>query len=177
MQPLPGAPPLPPTPHPGTGPMPQMPPASRAGAPGRQERPPGMPKFGFHCQYPWSRYLLSGQKTVETRGYQLPVMYENQDIAIIETPGPTGRRKNVRRGIIGTIRFGHCFEYASEEEWLQDQARHLIEPGDQQLGWKAGRRRLGWTVIGTKALEPKMKEWMSSLKTEPQYKCFQRFMW
>ena len=49
--------------------------------------------------------LLSGEKTVETRGYPLPEKYVGCELAIIETPGPRGRREAgiEKARIVGTI--------------------------------------------------------------------------
>jgi len=65
---------------------------------------------GINIQFPISRLILSGEKTVETRTYPIPEHYINQELAIIETPGRDG---DFKARIVGTIIFSGCFRRQS----------------------------------------------------------------
>ena len=104
---------------------------------------------GLNIQWPWSELLLSGRKSIETRTYPLPKKYEGVELAVIETPGPKGKKEagiNKAR-ITGTIIFGASFQYKSENEWRKDAKRHLVNPDDIQYSWtKTDNIVWGWTV-------------------------------
>lgn len=97
---------------------------------------------GFNIQIPWSRLLIWGSKTVETRSYPLPKKYEDVPLALIETPGKYGRFKS---RIIGTITFSHCFQYHDKDSWIRDYKRHLVEEGDEFCDWN-DKPKYGWVV-------------------------------
>lgn len=103
---------------------------------------------GINIQWPWSRLIIEGRKTVETRSYPLPLAYKNTEVVLIETPGAEGKLKyGIRRArIIGTIRFRSSFRYSSEELWLGDFSRHLVGANDLQFGWKVKSEKWGWEV-------------------------------
>lgn len=108
---------------------------------------------GIHVQYPWSQLILSGKKTVETRSYPLPLKYTNVELAIIETPGPDGRRNGITSaGIIGTVVFDSCFLYQSRSAWAADKARHLVSHGDRQFAFAIEKPKYGWLVKTVKIL-------------------------
>lgn len=98
---------------------------------------------GINIQSPWSRLLINRDKIVETRSYPLPEKYNNQELALIETPGKYGQFKS---RIIGTITFSHSFKYGSKNEWLDDYDRHLVDKHDEHYGWKYYKPKYGWVV-------------------------------
>jgi hypothetical protein len=103
---------------------------------------------GVNIQWPWSELLLSGEKTVETRSYPLPKKYENEWLAVIETPGPRGRKEAgiEKARITGVIKFSTSFRYRTKREWLADYGRHCVEDGDPQFGFATGKEKWGWLV-------------------------------
>jgi hypothetical protein len=42
---------------------------------------PSMLTLGMHCQWPFTRQLMDGSKTVETRDYPLPSEYVGQEVS------------------------------------------------------------------------------------------------
>lgn len=111
-----------------------------------------MPKFdvldGINIQWPWSELLVSGKKTVETRSYPLPEKLRGVEIAIIETPGPSGKREAgiSKARIIGTIIFADSYEYKSKQQWLNEHGLHLVEPTDKQFRFIKTKKKYAWTV-------------------------------
>lgn len=98
---------------------------------------------GLNIQIPWSRLLINGSKSVETRSYPLPKKYEGVELALIETPGKYGRFKSQ---IIGTITFSHSFEYPDKNAWIDDYNRHKVEEGDEFCDWNDNKKKYGWVV-------------------------------
>ena len=98
---------------------------------------------GLNIQIPWSRLLINGDKSVETRSYALPKKYEGVELALIETPGKYGKFKSQ---IIGTITFSHSFEYRDKQEWIDDYSRHKVEESDEFYGWNENKKKYGWVV-------------------------------
>jgi hypothetical protein len=79
---------------------------------------------------------------VETRTYPLPLKYEGEELALIETPGKIGRFK---ARIIGTITFSHSFKYDNLQEWISDYNRHRVEQ-ESNFGWNEDKDKYGWVV-------------------------------
>ena len=96
---------------------------------------------GVNIQYPISGLIISGEKTVETRTYPLPSHYLNVDIALIETPGKSGKFK---ARVIGIIRFTKSFPYRSKREFYSDIKRHYV---NQNSPWAwTNRPKWGWEL-------------------------------
>lgn len=92
---------------------------------------------------PWARLLVSGVKTVETRGYPMPRWYVGRPIWIIETP----RKGDPRPArIVGTLVFGKPFRYETEQQFILDVARHRVTTGSE-FSWGARRAVWGWPVV------------------------------
>jgi hypothetical protein len=98
---------------------------------------------GLNIQAPWSNLLINGTKSVETRSYPLPQKYEGVELALIETPGRSGKFK---ARIIGTITFSHSFQYETKADWLNDHNRHLVDDNDKLYGWDNNKPKYGWVV-------------------------------
>ena len=103
---------------------------------------------GVNIQWPWSEYLLSGEKTVETRSYPLSKKHEGKWLAVIETPGPKGKKLAGidKARITGKIKFKSSFRYSSKSEWLNDYERHRVKPDDKLFGYKEDKEKWGWLV-------------------------------
>src|SRR5262245_57207558 len=87
---------------------------------------------GINIQWPISRLILSGEKTIETRTYPIPKKYIGMDMLLIETPGKRGAFK---ARIVGIIKFQDSFYYESKNEFLKDVGLHFV---DEKSEW-------GWT--------------------------------
>lgn len=103
---------------------------------------------GINIQWPWSDLLLSGQKVIETRSYPLPEKYRGQPLAVIETPGPRGKKEAdiARARIIGVITFSESKRYKTKSEWRRDFAKHRVAESDLQFSFKADKEKWGWIV-------------------------------
>jgi hypothetical protein len=102
---------------------------------------------GINIQWPWSELLLSGKKTIETRSYPIPEKFKNVEMAIIETPGPNGKKNGIMEArIVGTITFSNSTEYKTKVQWLKDQDKHLVTPDDKQFSFRSDKAKWGWIV-------------------------------
>ena len=87
---------------------------------------------GINIQRPWAELLLSGEKTVEARNYPLN-SFRGEELWVIQTAGPSNRRHEELKRIIGMRRHGQG-----------DEARPGHRSGPQHclpMHWK---RRGGW---------------------------------
>lgn len=110
---------------------------------------------GINMQWPWSVFLLDGEKTVETRSYPLPEKYRNQPLAMIETPGPRGKKEAgiTEARITGIITFSDSFQYKTRKQWLADRNRHCVAPDDPHFGFKLDKEKWGWVVASVEKFE------------------------
>lgn len=97
---------------------------------------------GINIQWPISRSILDGTKTIETRHYPLPKKYENVELLIIETPGKNGAFK---ARIVGVITFSESIQYESESKFYKDQRFHLVDR-NSPWAWKSGKIKWGWKI-------------------------------
>ena len=93
------------------------------------------PKFALEVQAPFSRYILDGSKSIETRSYPLPDDLLGQSIMLCEsTPGidsVSSVKDVVSAGqadllMIGEIIVSACTEYTSQESFDKDRTLHLV---------------------------------------------------
>lgn len=104
---------------------------------------------GINIQYPISRLILSGEKTIETRTYPIPEHYIGKELAIIETPGQNG---NFSARIIGTVIFSRCFLYRGKAAFYNDVKRHHVTP-DSPWRWNNDKPKWGWEISKVKRLK------------------------
>lgn len=104
---------------------------------------------GINIQTPWSGLLINGSKTVETRSYHLPFKYLGVELALVETPGKSGRFKS---RIIGTITFSESFKYDNKQHWMEDYLRHKVDVADENYGW-GNKAKYGWVVSHIKKFD------------------------
>jgi hypothetical protein len=106
---------------------------------------------GINIQAPWAQAIISGHKVIETRFYPLPDKWIDQPLAIIETPGRTGRFK---RRIAGLVIFGPSWCYADRDAFARDRTKHLVDPDDPRFGWKSDSKpKWAWPVVWVEAYE------------------------
>jgi hypothetical protein len=96
---------------------------------------------GINIQWPISKMILSGHKTVETRTYRIPEKYLKTTLAFIETPGPHG---DFRARIVGLLLFDKAAEYSNEDAFYADSTRHCVT---RSSPWKwDNKQKWGWTI-------------------------------
>lgn len=103
---------------------------------------------GINIQWPWSQLIIEGKKTIETRTYPLPENRKNIPIALIETPGPRGKKEAgiAKARIIGVIQFTGCKRYESATAWKKDFRRHRVPLNDRQYRFDPNKEKWGWDV-------------------------------
>mmetsp|Transcript_9189 Transcript_9189/g.13858 ORF Transcript_9189/g.13858 Transcript_9189/m.13858 type:complete len:667 (-) Transcript_9189:1525-3525(-) len=120
-------------------------------------------KFGLEMQQPYSKFVLNGQKSIESRAYPLPEALIDAKIEILQsekgldgvssvpdrvtlnksrddnssTPSPLKR--------IGWVTFAKCIQYTTREEFEADREKHLVDP-NSGYGWNDERPIYGWVV-------------------------------
>ena len=111
---------------------------------------------GLNIQWPWSQLILDQTKTIETRGYPIPLKYIGIPLAVIETPGPNGKANGVVKArIAGIVIFESCFQYRTKAEWAKDQPLHKVAADHPQFRFEAGKPKWGWRVKSAKKIEPR----------------------
>lgn len=131
--------------------------------------------YGLEMQFPYSQHLLSGRKTIETRGYALPTPLltkvdkndessveiridvleseKGQDgvssipdtVAVLAMEKTTRDQPFLKRK--GWCTFVESFRYKSREQFEADEHKHLVPP-TSRYGWDDERPIYGW-VVGT----------------------------
>ncbi len=107
---------------------------------------PSREYIGINIQYPISKLILDGKKTIETRTYPLPKAYIGQELALVETPGRSG---DFKARIMALITFGESFEYKNAASFYRDQKRHHVSP-DSPWRWVQGKNKWGWPILKIK---------------------------
>ena len=103
---------------------------------------------GINIQFPMSRLIIDGVKTIETRTYPIPPKYLNKELLIIETPGKMGAFK---ARVIGKILFSSCFKYRSANQFYADFYRHKVGRSSP-FAWK-DKPKWGWVVASCEPFE------------------------
>lgn len=86
-------------------------------------------------------------KTVETRGYSLPKKHLGMKLALIETPGPLGKKNGISSArIVGAIQFSGCFLYKDRSQWAGDYERHRVPPNDPSFSYQEKKPKWGWEI-------------------------------
>jgi alpha-ketoglutarate-dependent dioxygenase FTO len=112
--------------------------------------------FGLEMQSPWADAILKGEKTIETRAYDLPPGLIGKRIAILQTPqGESGKSAmgnqlafaTSNAQVVGWCRFSKAFHYTNRNFFMRDEAAHLVTR-DSDYGWKEGITKdiYGWLV-------------------------------
>ena len=136
-------------------------------------------QFALEVQAPFSQYIATGRKTIETRSYPLPDELLKRPILLCESSHGVAMVSNIKgdvvlRGqeglhIIGVITVNKCEEYKSFEEWEQDREQHMVPPSSL-YDWSPTPtgRRWGWFIEAVENYEqpkpvPGMKRSFRSL--------------
>ncbi|CAM9201039.1 unnamed protein product [Ectocarpus sp. 4 AP-2014] len=152
--------------------LPSPVPTFPAGAESARHAPPTpweTGRFALEMQAPWSRRLLDGEKTVETRGYPLPAGLVGRSIEVLESgrgrDGVSGVGDVVEAfsaglSVVGRVVFGGTEAYPSREAWAADAERHLVPvPAEEEegpesgkgYGWKGPESVHAWRVASVEA--------------------------
>ena len=114
--------------------------------------------FGLEMREPWVGMVLSGEKTVETRGYALPEALLRRPVVLLAAPeAPRLRGSEAPKAFlpdsapagaasaVGLVTFGSCAPYASKEAFIDDFAQHRVGPESEFGAWEGP----GPTASGT----------------------------
>jgi hypothetical protein len=109
---------------------------------------------GINIQWPWSRLILEGKKTVETRSYPIPKKHIGKPLALIETPGPRGKREAGIESakIIGIVVFGGSYKYRNRSEWKNEESKHRVAEDDAQFTFNLKKEKWAWPVLKARSL-------------------------
>ena len=116
-------------------------------------------KFGLEMQQPYSAFVISGKKLIESRAYALPEALLDKKIEILQSEkGQDGVSSVPDRVVlhkasndnsplkrIGWVTFEKCIHYNTREEFEADRAKHLVDP-NSGYGWNDRRPMFGWVV-------------------------------
>ena len=114
---------------------------------------------GLNIQYPFSRLILLGAKSIEARTFplgHLNIANADEELFLIETPGAKNARGAVvddipigpppqRAQVIGTVSFSASQAYASESAWKRDRPKHCIREGGR-YDWGGTGEMHAWYV-------------------------------
>lgn len=104
---------------------------------------------GINIQFPISRLILDGSKTIETRTYPIPEKYIGVPLALVETPGSTASFKS---RVIGIIIFERSFRYENKSCFYEDSKRHRVT-AESPWAWDSKKGKWGWPVRVIKTLK------------------------
>ena len=110
---------------------------------------------GINIQWPWSELLMNGDKVIETRRYPMPERLKGMELAVIETPGPRGKKDAgiLKARITGTIVFGETYQYKTKAHWRREFDKHRVPLDDDQYEYEAGDIIWAWTVTRVEKLD------------------------
>ena len=112
--------------------------------------------FGLEMQNPWAKYLLKGEKKIETRAYDLPPALIGKKIFILQSPEGTAGISSLSDTIdysaglveqVGWCRFDRVISYRDQDTFEADKGLHLVEKGSG-YGWVPDVTKViyGWVV-------------------------------
>ena len=99
--------------------------------------------YALEVQAPFSRYILEGKKSIETRAYALPPALLHKPIYLLESqqgqdgvssvgdfiPAQVPTRDTPSVRIFGTVVFTACTQYTSQVQFDADREKHLVPMG------------------------------------------------
>ncbi len=99
----------------------------------------------INIREPFATLIVSGQKTVETRRYALPLHIRGERVAVVATNG----RRGPAAVVVGTVVFDACEKYDDYEAWLAAADKHRVskhslykyEPTRPTFGWSISEAR------------------------------------
>ncbi len=114
-------------------------------------------QFALEVQSPFSQYIATGRKTIETRSYPLPIELLGKTIFLCESSQGAALVSNINGDVvlagqdglhfIGEIVINKCEEYKTLEEWHQDRDKHMVPEGSlYDMSPTPAGRRWGWYI-------------------------------
>ena len=114
---------------------------------------------GLNTQYPFSRLIMLGAKTIEARTYALghrSIAHAGEEMFLIETPGSKSASPAVvgdlsigappdHAQVIGTVSFNSSSEYTCLSAWRNDRRKHRIQEGSQ-YDWNGTGKMHAWCI-------------------------------
>lgn len=97
---------------------------------------------GLNVQYPWSKEIVSGVKSIETRGYPLSKRFSEIPIALVETPGPD---QTFKARIVAVVWFASSKQYTSKASFDVDASLHRVG-ADSEFYWNGKKKKYGWII-------------------------------
>ena len=97
---------------------------------------------GLNIQYPWSKFILDGLKTIETRNYECPKKFLNVPILLIETKRINGEGA---KGV-GIIVIKSSDKYQSLEAYNQDFHEHMVEENSAYFWNDPSKPKFRWII-------------------------------
>lgn len=115
-----------------------------------------MSGFALEVQSPYSRLILNGKKSIETRSYPLPDDLRGARILLCESlpseDGVSNLGDSIAASQDGLSLVGEMFisrfkEYETEAEWESDRGEHMV-PKESMYEWAPTEsgRRYGWII-------------------------------
>ena len=101
----------------------------------------------INIREPFATLIVSGQKTVETRRYALPLHVRGERVAVVATHG----RGGPRAVIVGTVVFDSCEKYDDHEAWLAAADKHFVT-NESQYRYEHSRPTFGWSISEARRL-------------------------
>lgn len=149
-----------------------------------------MVEFALEVQLPYSRLILNGTKSIETRSYPLPDDLRGARILLCESlpgeDGISGLGDSIAASQDGLSLVGEMFisdvkEYVSGDEWDSDRGEHMV-PKESAYEWAPTEsgRRYGWIIKKVISYEialpvPAMRRRLEILHPAPHFIKFRLF--
>ena len=101
----------------------------------------------INIREPFATLIVSGQKTVETRRYALPLHIRGERVAVVATNG----RRGPSAVIVGTVIFDACEKYDDYEAWLAAADKHRVS-NESLYKYEPARPTFGWSISEARRL-------------------------
>ena len=101
---------------------------------------------GISIQWPITKNILSGEKTIETRTYPLSHKHVNTEMVMVETNLPAEEKAKISASsrMVAIIVFGESFLYPNKKAFYRDVHRHHVTP-DSPWAWD-DKPKWGWPI-------------------------------
>jgi hypothetical protein len=121
---------------------------------------------GLNIQYPYSRLIMAGLKTLEARRYALGhrnIARNMEPLFLIETPGARHARDAMvpeslqlppapdHAQVVAVLCFSSSTQFATVEEWNGQRTQHRIKEGSP-LDWDGGSPMYQWSIHSCRPL-------------------------
>jgi|APCry1669189000_1035189.scaffolds.fasta_scaffold67782_2 hypothetical protein len=108
----------------------------------------------LYIRQPHASMVISGEKRIETRGYEVPRHCVDRPIAVL-VPGVKGPAQ-----VVGWARITGSKMYMSHKEWVSDYPMHRIPDGDERYGYDMHQVKYAWYIQPEYMLWPRGGKWI-----------------